>query len=72
METEITEIVGSLEQRDQRFREQVSKLRAFREVLQKAGTRIEAARYSVPLMQRIESPHESTSEIFRLSPTNHP
>lgn len=70
MEAEVMEIVQSLDQRDQKFRNQVAKLREFREALRRAGTKTEAARFSVPLMQRIESPHESTSAPFRLSPTD--
>lgn len=69
METEVIQILNSLDQRDQRFRDQVKRLRDFRAKLVTSGSNVEAEPYSIPLMGRIEPPHQRTLGLLpRIEP----
>lgn len=55
MTDDATEILNSLDRRDEAFREQVERARAFREHLETAGVEIKREGFTVPLMQRLET-----------------
>lgn len=55
MTDDATEILRSLDHRDDDFKAQVEKARAFRAQLETAGVDLKREGFTVPLMQRLET-----------------
>jgi len=53
MDHAVTAVLASLEGRNVEFREQVEKMREFRERMRKQGADVKDEPYTVPLMERL-------------------
>ncbi len=56
MTDDATEILQSYDRRDGGFQAEVDKARAFRQTLEMAGVDLKREGFTVPLMQRLETP----------------
>lgn len=67
MEREIAVALDSLDERGPDFRTQVEQLRRFREQMREAGVSQETERFSIPFMERLETPHERVLTRFKMT-----
>lgn len=65
MEHEIKDAMASFDQMPESFRDQVKRLRDFRDRMRNAGAVVVEEQFAVPLMERLETPRTGGFQVFQ-------